>query len=33
MSNYGFLDKVKDELRMLHAEGGDLEKPHEIGDA
>ena len=33
MSKYGFLDKVKDELRMLHAEGGDLEKPHETGDA
>ena len=33
MSKYGFLDKVKDELRMLHAEGEGSEKPHETGDA
>jgi len=33
MSNYGFLDKVKDELRTLHAEDEASGKSHGTGDA
>ena len=33
MSNYGFLDKVKDELRTLHAEDEVSGRSHGTGDA
>ena len=32
MSKYGFLDKVKDELRILHAEGETSDRLRSTGD-